>query len=90
MIALTTPVPQVVSTTAVRISPRYWLFGGEYFYPNGGMEDFIGKFSTLREAKAAVTNQEWAHILDEPAMQIVLIYKADYRLSKSEWWSVPD
>jgi hypothetical protein len=29
---------------------RYWLFGGERYYPSGGMKDLIGSFPTLSQA----------------------------------------
>ncbi len=29
----------------------YWLFAWCSFYPNGGMNDYIGSFKTVEEAK---------------------------------------
>jgi len=29
---------------------NYLAFYGEYYYPSGGMEDFIGDFDTIEEA----------------------------------------
>ena len=33
---------------------RYLLFFGDYFYPRGGMEDFVSDFNTLEECQAAI------------------------------------
>jgi len=30
---------------------RYWLFAGDNYYPNGGMDDFVGSFYRIDEAK---------------------------------------
>lgn len=37
---------------------RYWLFGWDFYYPSGGMDDFIEAFETLEEAKEA--QLKWA------------------------------
>lgn len=29
---------------------RFWLFFGEFYYPAGGMEDFVGSFDTVPDA----------------------------------------
>jgi hypothetical protein len=34
----------------------YFLFAGEDFYPDGGMQDFIGTFPTLEAARRSATN----------------------------------
>lgn len=28
----------------------YWLFLYEFYYPNGGLDDFVGRFETAEEA----------------------------------------
>ena len=33
----------------------HWLFGGEVYYPSGGMNDLLGIYPTLDAAKAAAT-----------------------------------
>lgn len=45
---------------------RYWLFGGEYYYPNGGMADFKGDFDSAIQAEkyAAKKEYDWFHIFD--------------------------
>lgn len=36
----------------------HWLFGGEVYYPSGGINDLIGIYPTLDAAKAAATEAE--------------------------------
>jgi hypothetical protein len=51
---------------------RFFLFAGCDFYPQGGMHDFIGSFTTFGDAYAAAKaclapgddQCEWWHILD--------------------------
>ena len=47
---------------------RYWLFGGDTYYPSGGMADFSDSFHTLEAAEESAKNQEykfdWHHIYD--------------------------
>jgi hypothetical protein len=57
---------------------RYLAFYGDNYYPNGGMDDFVGSYDTLDEAKSAVSEEHlkrthpphyswdsmWAHIYD--------------------------
>lgn len=54
---------------------RYWLFSGARYYPNGGMDDFVGDFDTTEEAKASVTTTEtgdqWAEIYDSETREPV-------------------
>ena len=32
----------------------FWSFGYDSYYPSGGIDDCIGRFATLEEAKAAL------------------------------------
>ena len=47
---------------------RYLLFGGDTYYPCGGMSDLSGSFDTLEAAEESAKNQEhefdWYHIYD--------------------------
>ena len=47
---------------------RYWLFGGDAYYPNGGMNDFVGSFDEIEQAEECVKSEEyefdWHHIFD--------------------------
>lgn len=58
-------------------SKDYWLFSGENYYPLGGMEDLIGKFSSLEECaevlklKKKNSRYDWAHAYHEPTDTIV-------------------
>ena len=45
----------------------YLVFKGYTYYPSGGMEDFVGDYETLEEAKKAlgeIDEYEWGHIYD--------------------------
>ena len=44
---------------------RYLLFSGDEFYASGGMNDYVGNYSTLDEAIQAALNKDddWYHIL---------------------------
>lgn len=46
--------------------PRYLLFGGDNYYPQGGWNDFKGGFESERDAlrEAAGWGWDWWHILD--------------------------
>lgn len=58
----------------VDFSERYWLFYGQRHYPNGGMADFQGSFSTAAAAAQAFdmmqkfegsnAGGEWYHVFD--------------------------
>lgn len=47
---------------------HFWVFAGDNYYPNGGMSDFIGSYSTEEEAVAvakALKEQreyDWAEV----------------------------
>ena len=61
---------------------RYMVFGGDEYYPVGGMNDFIGSFMFMKDAilemnrKHEVLNNEfvndWAHIYDLIECAIVM------------------
>ena len=44
----------------------YWLFGGEAYYPGGGMNDFILRFEQLDDAVAFAKEKrlDWWHVLN--------------------------
>lgn len=54
---------------------RYALFSGDYYYPNGGWDDFKGTFDTINEALAAHTVEEysWFHVVDLTTGEKVVI-----------------
>lgn len=47
----------------------YLLFGGDPYYPGGGLKDFKQSFETIEKARAAVfkldAGEDWAHIGNE-------------------------
>ncbi|WAX21880.1 hypothetical protein [Stenotrophomonas phage RAS14] len=56
------------------IEKPYLLFAGHHYYPEGGMDDFKGKFETEEEAFEAVNTHnktsgygdrwDWHHVTD--------------------------
>lgn len=54
---------------------RYWLFAGQDYYPNGGMDDFKGDRDDLEDLKTYIKKMEaceWAHIYDSFLLKIIL------------------
>lgn len=50
---------------------RYLVFAGEYYYPTGGWDDFVGDYDDLEDATAAGKNpghdgewHQWWHVID--------------------------
>ena len=50
---------------------RYIAFAGDIYYPSGGMDDIVGFFDTVEEARAAINGKQqpgdrwgWSQILD--------------------------
>ena len=45
----------------------YLLFAGDFYYPNGGWDDYIGSFLTIDEAKKRFKEDgfDWGHIVTE-------------------------
>lgn len=37
----------------------FLVFGGEDYYPGGGINDFLGGFKTMEEAYLEASNCEW-------------------------------
>lgn len=50
---------------------KYLLFAGDYYYPAGGFNDFIGSFDSIDEAKQAYANCDWVHIVDSETEKII-------------------
>lgn len=55
---------------SVQVHP-YALFAGDTYYPRGGMNDLIGRYETIEEAKAVVDNFEWYQIVYLPTLNII-------------------
>lgn len=69
---------------------EYKLFFGDNFYPNGGYEDFIGIFQTLKSAKEYSEKQDqysgkWAHIVVENKILVKGTWDKFYNDNKWEW-----
>ena len=41
----------------------YLVFAGDWYYPDGGWEDFVGSADTLEKARALLTKCDWYHIV---------------------------
>ena len=58
---------------------RYWLFGGDDYYPQGGMYDLVSRHDTVRDAMAAGRDTpdgerplDWWHVWDaEEGVRVV-------------------
>ncbi len=50
---------------------RFWLFGGNDFYADGGFCDFQGCFDTLKEAVEKGAATDWYHVFDSHLHTIV-------------------
>lgn len=53
---------------------RYFLFGGDRFYPLGGFYDFQGDYDTVEEAVKRGNSRgwDWWHIWDSKKKELVL------------------
>jgi len=46
---------------------RFLLFAGDFYYPNGGWDDFKGDFDSVENAKDWLEGDggaDWAHVID--------------------------
>lgn len=53
---------------------NYLIFGGDNYYPLGGMRDLIGCASTIQKAREMALTRtvfDWWHIVDAHTLQIV-------------------
>jgi hypothetical protein len=52
------------------VAPRFLLFAGNTYYPDGGMRDFRSAHATFEEAEVAYegllasNDYDWAHVAD--------------------------
>ena len=54
------------------MTEKYLLFAGEFYYPSGGLHDFIGNFKTIEDAKGRIKDyHDWYHIVDLESLEIV-------------------
>ena len=68
---------------------RYWLFGGDNYYPSGGLYDFKKTFSTDQEAKdfALLQGYEWFQIFDSLEIRFSYFERVfvKYEIQLKEW-----
>lgn len=65
---------------------KYLLFGGSEFYPEGGVDDLLGDFDTIEEAKAFWDNYyiskeeraSFCHIVEYASMRKVGDLETDF------------
>jgi len=57
---------------------KYWLFGGQQYYPRGGMDDFQGSFYSASDARDEIRESDnpcvyfdWYHIFNSKSGEIV-------------------
>lgn len=58
------------------------LFAGSTYYPGGGSSDEVGRYDTLEEAKAALSEclyDDWAEALDMDSGDWVLLDPWEYQ-----------
>ena len=56
---------------------RYLLFAGDYYYPSGGMNDFVDSFDSIEEAVAQHDKNfidSWKHVYDCVEVRTVLVF----------------
>lgn len=44
----------VFTLCCVYMGKRYFAFYGDVYYPSGGMDDFVGSYETIADAKQAI------------------------------------
>lgn len=56
---------------------RYLLFYNSWYYPDGGMKDFMGSYNTQEEAieHMSTIKIDWWHLYDSQEGKIVLDYQ---------------
>lgn len=59
---------------------RYWLFGGNVYYPQGGITDFIAMFDTIEDTikhydskieEIATCGYGWFHVYDSELREVI-------------------
>lgn len=62
-----------------------FLFAGDRYYPEGGVQDFVGKFSKVEQAKKEIEKNgngidgfDWAQIVEADTMKILYRYWSRY------------
>lgn len=70
---------------------RYWAFAGPYYYPGGGMEDFVNDFDSFEEARSAARGSfDWGHVFDSSARSLIQVRNPyDVELRVEHWGRRP-
>lgn len=63
---------------------RFWLFAGDFYYPSGGMRDFIGSFDTVAEALSAAVKYDWHQVFDSVGKYLTRVGKYLTRVDEGE------
>lgn len=50
---------------------QFLVFAGDFYYPGGGWDDFIGVFDSIEAARKGVPDKDWHQIVDANTLQIV-------------------
>lgn len=72
---------------------RYWVFAGQVYYAEGGMQDFRGSYATADEAEKEMRSllsspdaldsmAGWAHVLDVNEGLIILMGDSEFKDDK--------
>lgn len=52
---------------------RFFLFGGDNYYPSGGWGDFVGDFDSRRDAvlSGMASKNDWWHVIDIQTKKVI-------------------
>jgi hypothetical protein len=51
----------------------FWMFAGDWYYPSGGMDDYIAAFDSLEEAREYANTKldaDWYQVIDRETGQL--------------------
>lgn len=58
---------------------KFMLFGGDSYYPSGGMGDYLGTYDSIEEAKGGGGERcDWAHVVDMDTLVTVASWLKPY------------
>lgn len=61
---------------------KFMVFFGQWYYPNGGMDDFIGDFDTIKESIKAIKEKEKEYEEDDGSVDMT--FAQIYDISKKK------
>ena len=67
---------------------RYAVFAFEFYYPEGGWDDYLGNYETIDEAKASVKNEYKCkcQIIDLKSLKIIMIGHPYLPFNRENYW----